>query len=154
MSKVVRTVANQLIPFIFIFGLYIIIHGHLTPGGGFQGGAIIASGAALMIVAFGSARIQKRIKEKHLSILESSGAVIFIGLAFAGLAAAGVFFFNSLTGSPVFGHIPPTGPNPGDIWTGGIIPLMNVAVGLKVFAGLSAIILVMSLASSEEEVEE
>lgn len=154
MSKIVRTVANQLILFIFIFGLYIIIHGHITPGGGFQGGAVIASGAALMIVAFGSSRIQKGIKEKHLSILESSGAVIFIGLAFAGLAAAGVFFFNTLIGSLVFGHTPPTGPNPGDIWTGGIIPLMNVAVGLKVFAGLSAIILVMALASSGEEVEE
>ena len=54
MSKIVRTVSNQLILLVLIFGLYIIMHGHVTPGGGFQGGAIVASGTALIIVAFGS----------------------------------------------------------------------------------------------------
>jgi energy-converting hydrogenase B subunit I len=152
MSKIVRTVSNQLILLVLIFGLYIIMHGHVTPGGGFQGGAIVASGAALIIVAFGSYEVQKRLKERHLSILESGGALIFIGLAFAGMAT--VFFYNFLVGSPVFGHIPPFGPNPGDIWTGGVVPLMNIAVGLKVLAGLSAIVLVMALASSGEEMEE
>jgi len=152
MSKIVRTVSNQLILLVLIFGLYIIMHGHVTPGGGFQGGAIVASGTALIIVAFGSYEVQKRLKERHLSILESGGALIFIGLAFAGMAT--VFFYNFLVGSPVFGHIPPFGPNPGDIWTGGVVPLMNIAVGLKVLAGLSAIVLVMALASSGEEMEE
>jgi len=152
MSKIVRTISNQLILLVLIFGLYIIMHGHVTPGGGFQGGAIVASGAALIIVAFGSYEVQKRLKERHLSILESGGALIFIGLAFAGMAT--VFFYNFLVGSPVFGHIPPFGPNPGDIWTGGVVPLMNIAVGLKVLAGLSAIVLVMALASSGEEMEE
>jgi len=152
MSKIVRTISNQLILLILIFGLYIIMHGHVTPGGGFQGGAVVASGAALIIVAFGSYEVQKRLKERHLSILESSGALIFIGLAFAGMAT--VFFYNFLVGSPVFGHIPPSGPNPGDIWTGGVVPLMNLGVGLKVLAGLSAIVLALALASSGEEMEE
>jgi energy-converting hydrogenase B subunit I len=152
MSKIVRTISNQLILFIVIFGLYIIMHGHVTPGGGFQGGAVVASGAALIIVAFGSYEVQKRLKERHLSILESSGGLIFIGLAFAGMAT--VFFYNFLVGSPVFGHIPPFGPNPGDIWTGGVVPLMNIGVGLKVLAGLSAIVLALALASSGEEMEE
>ena len=152
MSKIVRTISNQLILFILIFGLYIIMHGHITPGGGFQGGAVVASGAALIIVAFGSHQVQKRLKERHLSIMESGGALLFIGLAFGGLAT--VFFYNFLVGSPVFGHIPPSGPNPGNIWTGGVIPLMNIGVGLKVIAGLSAIVLVMALASSGEEIEE
>lgn len=152
MSKIVRTVSNQLILLVLIFGLYIIMHGHVTPGGGFQGGAIVASGAALIIVAFGSYEIQKRLKERNLSILESGGALIFIGLAFAGMAT--VFFYNFLVGSPVFGHIPPFGSNPGDIWTGGVVPLMNIGVGLKVLAGLSAIVLAMALAASGEEMEE
>jgi len=152
MSKIVRTISNQLILLVLIFGLYIIMHGHVTPGGGFQGGAIVASGAALIIVAFGSYEIQKRLKERHLSILESGGALIFIGLAFAGMAT--VFFYNFLVGSPVFGHIPPFGSNPGDIWTGGVVPLMNIGVGLKVLAGLSAIVLAMALAASGEEMEE
>ena len=152
MSKIVRTISNILVLLVFIFGLYIIMHGHVTPGGGFQGGAVIASGAALLIVAFGSYNIQKRLKEHHLSILESSGGLIFIGLAFGGLAT--IFFYNFLAGSPIFGHIPPSGPNPGDVWTGGVIPLMNIGVGLKVLAGLSAVVLVMALASSGIEVEE
>ncbi len=113
---------------------------------------MFASGVALLIVAFGSYDIQKRLKEHHLSILESSGALMFIGLAFGGIAI--VFFYNFLVGSPIFGHIPPPGPNPGDMWTGGVIPLMNVAVGLKVIAGLSVIVLVMALACSKIEIEE
>ena len=152
MSKIVRTISNILSLFIFVYGLYIIIHGHLTPGGGFQGGAVVASGVALLIVAFGSHNIHKSLKEHHLSILESGGALIFIGLAFGGIAT--VFFYNFLVGASIFGHIPPSGPNPGDIWTGGVIPFMNLAVGLKVLAGLSAILLVMALATSVMEVEE
>jgi energy-converting hydrogenase B subunit I len=152
MSKIVRTMSNQLILLVLIFGLYIIMHGHITPGGGFQGGAIVASGTALIVVAFGSYEVQKRLKERNLSILESGGALIFIGLAFAGMAT--IFFYNFLVGSPVFGHIPPFGSNPGDIWTGGVVPLMNIGVGLKVLAGLSAIILAMALAASGEEMEE
>jgi len=151
MSKIVRTMSNILILFIFIYGLYIIMHGHLTPGGGFQGGAVVASGVALLIAAFGSQNLHKSLKEHHLSILESSGGLIFIGVAFGGIAS--VFFYNFLVGSPVFGHIPPSGPNPGDIWTGGVIPFMNLAVGLKVSAGLSAILLVMALATNLTEVE-
>jgi energy-converting hydrogenase B subunit I len=152
MSKIVRTISHFLTPLILIFGLYVIMHGHLTPGGGFQGGAVFASGIALLIVAFGSYNIQKKLKEHHFSILESSGAVIFIGLAFGGIATA--FFHNFLVGSSLLGHIPPIGSNPGDIWTAGVIPLMNIAVGLKVIAGLSVIVLVMALASSKIEIEE
>lgn len=152
MSKIVRTMSRPLSLFIFIYGLYIIIHGHLTPGGGFQGGAVFASGVALLIVAFGSADIHQSLKEHHLSILESSGGLIFIGLAFGGLAT--IFFYNFLVGSSIFGNIPPTGPNPGDIWTGGVIPFMNLGVGLKVLAGLSSIILVLALATNQTEVEE
>lgn len=152
MSKIVRTVSNQLSLLIFIFGLYVIMHGHVTPGGGFQGGAVVASGAALLIVAFGSREIQKGLKERHLSIIESSGALIFIGLAFGGLGT--LFFYNFLVGSPIFGNIPPSGPGSADVWTGGVLPLMNIGVGLKVIAGLSAIVLVMALVSSGEEIEE
>lgn len=152
MSKIVRTMASPLILFAFIYGLYIIMHGHLTPGGGFQGGAIFASGVALFIVAFGSDYLHKNLKEHNLSVLESSGALVFIGLAFGGLAV--VFFYNFLVGSPIFGHIPAYGSNPGDMWTGGVIPFMNLAVGLKVLAGLSAILLVMALATNVAEVEE
>ena len=152
MSKIVRTISRPLILFILIYGLYVIVHGHLTPGGGFQGGAVFASGVALLVVAFGAVNIHKSVKEHQLSIIESSGALIFIGLAFGGLAT--VFFYNFLVGSSIFGNIPPVGSNPGDIWTAGVIPFMNIAVGLKVIAGLSAILLTMALGTSMTEVEE
>ena len=153
LSKIVRTVANQLILFILIFGLYVIMHGHLTPGGGFQGGAVIVSGVVMLLVAFSSQELKKSLSERLLSIMESSGALIFIGLAFAGISI--VFFYNFLVGTTmIFGRIPATGPGPGDIWTGGFIPLMNLAVGLKVVAGLSAVVLAMALFSSGEEIEE
>lgn len=149
MSKIVRSTSEFLIPFIFIFGLYMIMHGHLTPGGGFQGGAVFASGMALLVVAFGSHKLEKKSKPYVLSMLESTGALAFIGLAFGGIAVG--FFYNFLVGSSIFGHIPSSGPNRGDMWTGGTIPLMNLAVGLKVIAGLSLIVLVMALASDKTE---
>ncbi len=152
MSKIVRTITNLFTPFILMFGIYVIMHGHITPGGGFQGGAVFASGIALLVVAFNSAKVQQKLKEHHLSVIESSGALMFIGLAFAGLAIT--FFYNFLVGSPIFGQIPPDGSNPGSIWTAGVIPLMNIAVGLKVIAGLSAIVLVMALASSNIRIDE
>jgi multicomponent Na+:H+ antiporter subunit B len=152
LSKIVRTMANQLILFILVFGLYVIAHGHITPGGGFQGGAVIVSGVVMLLVAFSSHEFKKSLSERILSIVESSGAVIFAVLAFAGIGT--VFFFNFLVGTPIFGGIPNPGPGAGDIWTGGVIPLMNFAVGLKVIAGLSAVVLAMALFSSGEEVEE
>ena len=152
LSKVVRTVANQLIVFILIFGLYIIAHGQLTPGGGFQGGAVIVSGVVMLLVAFNAKELKKSLRERTLSIMESSGALMFAALAFAGIGTA--FFYNLLVGTPIFGHVPSTGANPGDIWTGGVVPLMNLAVGIKVVAGLTAVVLAMALFSSGEEMEE
>jgi len=144
-SKIVKTVASIIFPMITVFGIYVILHGHLTPGGGFQGGAVTASGFALLLVAFGSSVIAKKVKESHLSILESIGALGFVSLALLGLSVT--FFYNFLAGSNfVFGRIPPFGSNPGDMNTGGVLPLMNISVGLKVVAGLSAIVLVMAFA--------
>ena len=75
MSKIVRTMAIPLILFVLIYGLYIIMHGHLTPGGGFQGGAIFASGIALLIVSFGSEHVHKILKgtpSLYLGMLRSA----------------------------------------------------------------------------------
>ncbi len=152
MSKIVRTMANQLVVFILIFGLYVIAHGHLTPGGGFQGGAVIVSGVVMLLVAFSSKELKKSLRERVLSIMESTGALIFAALAFAGIGTA--FFYNLLVGTPIFGRIPTPGANPGDFWTGGLVPLMNLAVGIKVVAGLAGVVLAMALFSSGEEVEE
>jgi len=152
MSKIVKTISGIAFPFITIFGLYVIAHGHLTPGGGFQGGAIVASGCAMVLVSYGSIWIMDRVKEKNLSILESLGAVCFILLALLGLGFGTVFFNNFLVGTnSLFGVVPAVGSGLADINTGGVIPLMNFAVGLKVIAGLFGIVLVMAYASRTKE---
>ena len=129
MSVIVRTVANLLFCFIIVYGLYIIMHGHLSPGGGFQGGVIIAASAALLFVAYGYKFADEKYSEKGFTFLKSAGALAFTGLAFAGIGIA--FFYN------IFWHeqIVLYGP-PGTLFSAGIIPFMNFAVGTKVLAGI------------------
>jgi multicomponent Na+:H+ antiporter subunit B len=163
MSKIVKTITSIILPFSTIFGLYIIAHGHLTPGGGFQGGAILASAFAMMLIAFGSNWIIFRDKkpdpnesindfeakiENKLSILESLGALGFIILALFGITFSAIFFKNFLVGNEyIFGVIPDFGSRIANINSAGVLPLMNFAVGLKVVAGLFAIVLIMAYSS-------
>ena len=142
MSKIVRTQANFLYPLILIFGFYIVMHGHLTPGGGFQGGAVIATGIALVVVAYGYERIKGWIKKTHLTAAEGIGLLCFIITAFVGLGTS--FFYNFLANSGlIFGESVPYGINPGYLNTAGTLPIMNLAVGIEVLGGLGAIILYM-----------
>jgi energy-converting hydrogenase B subunit I len=152
MTKIVKTTANILFPFTLIFGLYVIAHGHLTPGGGFQGGAIVASGCALLLVAYGSPWVFGQVKDKRLAVFESLGAIGFITIAFLGIFFSAVFFGNFLAGSgSLFGAVLPTGSTLANFNTGGVLPLMNFAVGVKVIAGLFVIVLIMAAASSSRE---
>ena len=146
MSKVIRFMSGVLAPIIFVYGAYIIMHGHITPGGGFQGGAIVASGVILLMLAHGAEATHHKFKEKHIVLMESAGSLLFIGLGFLGLFVT--FFFNFLVGTPFFGNIPPTGPNAGDFNTSGVVALMNLAVGLKVAAGISSVLLTIGIASA------
>ena len=143
MSRIVRTITNILYSFILIYGFYIIMHGHLTPGGGFQGGAVVASGIALVLIAYGYTTVKEWIRESRLSILESVGALAFIGIAFLGIGTT--FFYNFLANSGgLFGDATVIGINLGNLNTSGVLPLMNWAVGLKVLAGLGSIVLLMA----------
>ena len=143
MSKIVRTITNILYSSILIFGFYIIMHGHLTPGGGFQGGAVVASGIALVLIAYGYDTVKSWMKKSNLSVLESIGALGFIGIAFLGIGTT--FFYNFLANSRgLFGDPTVIGINPGNLDTSGVLPLMNWAVGLKVLAGLGSVVLLMA----------
>jgi len=144
MSKIVRTVADVIYPFIAIFGAYLILHGHLTPGGGFQGGAVIASAFAMILVVFGTT---KGFDKSKLSLTESAGLLLFIGLGFAGICTA--FFFNSMANEGgIFGDEVIAGSTEGIINTGGMVPLMNIAVGLEVAAAICLILIAMTESSA------
>lgn len=147
MSVIVRTVTRFVYALIIVFGSYVIMHGHLTPGGGFQGGAVVASAFALVLVAFGTAGMKGILNRHILQSLEEVGALAFLGLAFAGVGTA--FFYNILANSgPVFG-----GSDPAALASGGVLPLMNWAVGLKVMTGIASILIIMVIGARKEAVE-
>jgi energy-converting hydrogenase B subunit I len=144
MSRIVRTGADLLYPAVLIFGLYIVAHGHLTPGGGFQGGAVIATGGALVIVAYSYKEVTGWLTKNVLMGQEVIGLVGFIGVALIALAFGQVFFFNYLNASgSLFGIPVPYGINAGELNTGGFVPLMNFSVGCEVWGGLTLVILYM-----------
>jgi multicomponent Na+:H+ antiporter subunit B len=151
MSKIVRLSADIMYPFVVIFGLYVIMHGHITPGGGFQGGAVVATGAALVIVAYAFHDVKAMVPKVLLYLQESCGLLLFIGAGLAGMLLAFPFFFNWLANSgSLFGMTVPFGPNPGELNTAGFLPLMNIAVGIEVWGGLTLVILYM-LSGVEKE---
>jgi len=81
MTPIIKTVALALAVPITVFGLYIIAHGHLTPGGGFPGGAVIATLVALFLIAFGKDIGARALNKKMFSGLETVGLVGFALLA-------------------------------------------------------------------------
>ena len=114
-----------LFPLILVFGSYIFIHGHLTPGGGFQGGAVIAS--AFLLIYLGCR--ERRIIEKMANTIESLGGLIFVVVGLVGLAVGGYFLLNFL----------PMG-QPYRLLSAGIIPIIYIAIGFKVGSELASII--------------
>lgn len=130
MGIVLETMVNLILPITFVLGAYIILHGHLTPGGGFQGGVVLAAGIALIFFAYGRNEACKKYIPHHVNKLESFGAVFFLALAFVGIYKSDWFFSNVLSHGTA-----------GNLFSSGTIFLMNIAVGLKVFAGMALIIL-------------
>ena len=124
-SLIVYTGCRFLFPVLMLVGTYIFIHGHLTPGGGFQGGAIVASGFLLMYLGCKG----KRIKFKASKVIEVLGGLIFVGLGIAGLTMGQDFLFNFL----------PKG-EAGELFSAGIIPIIYIGIGLKVGSELAGII--------------
>ena len=147
MSKIVRTAANLLFPFILIFGFYVIVHGHLTPGGGFQGGAVMATGLAMIIAAHNYERIQSAFKKDLLKTLEGTALVLFLTTAVSGFVVGKPFLTNWIVQAGGLFAGTPTAA--GNLNTGGIIPLLNVFVGLEVLGALTLIVLTMLSGAKE-----
>jgi multicomponent Na+:H+ antiporter subunit B len=125
-SEIVRTAAEILVPLICIFAAYIIMNGHLSAGGGFQGGAVIASGVLLTLLAFP----QYQPNLEFLSITESVAGALFVFAGIAGLIVAGGFLDNRILPLGQFGAF----------FSAGAIPLLSVCLGIKVGCELSVIL--------------
>ncbi len=125
-SYLLQTGSKILFPFVILLGIYVFIHGHLTPGGGFQGGAIVATGFLLMLIAY------KNFKLGHnqLTWVESLAGITFVSIGMWGLITGGTFLENSF--------IPKGTLN--SLFSGGIIPIIYIAVGFKVAAELTGVL--------------
>ena len=143
MTLIVKTAARIAVGFILLFGIHIVIHGHVSPGGGFAGGIIIALSFILIMLAFGKELMLKKVSASIVSSFESLGAVLLLAIALAGFLG-GYFFLNFFT-------------NKGDpfrVFSAGIIPLCNIVISLKVGAGLLSIFVVLIILKSTTEKDE
>lgn len=87
----IRTVCRIMIPFIQLFGLYVIAHGELGPGGGFQGGVILGASIILLTVVFGREEGRRRLSEKAGTLLAPTGVLIYAGIGVICMLAGGAF---------------------------------------------------------------
>ena len=78
MTLIVKTITDFVAAFIVVFGAYIVLYGHLTPGGGFAGGVIIACAFILVLLAHGKEKAFARLPERVAHILDSGGALAFL----------------------------------------------------------------------------
>jgi len=122
---ILRTGAGLLFPFLLALGAYIILHGHLTPGGGFQGGAIIAAAFFVPLLS----RPESPFNEAVASVIEGAAGAMFIVIGLLSLTNGGSFL------EPLLG----TGEL-GELFSAGSLPLLYVAVGLKVGAELAGLL--------------
>lgn len=118
---ILQTAAKILVPPIFIFGIYVILAGHLGPGGGFSGGAVIGAGLILYQNAFGFTRTEKFFTAKTYRIM-SFGALACYSLAKS---------YSFYTGANHIASVIPLG-TPGAILSSGLILLLNICVGIVV----------------------
>jgi multicomponent Na+:H+ antiporter subunit B len=79
-SIIIKTIARILVPFIQVFGLYVIMHGHSSPGGGFQGGVILGASFILLAIAYGTDGMQSRFSEKVMTVLTSGGVFLYAAI--------------------------------------------------------------------------
>ncbi|WP_371614326.1 MnhB domain-containing protein [Streptomyces sp. NBC_00454] len=120
-----RLFGALLLPVTLLTGVYIVAHGQLTPGGGFQGGVVLATGLHLAYVA-ADYRVLKQVRP--LAVLDVADAVAagaFTALGVAGLVVAGAFLANFL----------PLGTFD-RLSSAGLVPVLNAAVGVEVGSGV------------------
>ena len=144
MTVIVKTVASWVKVLIFLFGIYIIIFGHLTPGGGFAGGVILASSYVLLMLAYGRKFAEENLSLPVASKLDCVGAFLFALIAILGLVLGGSFFVNFLYQKYLPGE-------PLNLISAGTIPFSNIFIGLKVGASLFLVILALSISCKGKE---
>lgn len=132
MSNIVKTTTKLVSPFLVTYSIYIMIYGHLSPGGGFQAGVILAVSVILLLTAHGYKDLEKNIKIWQFKMVEVAMALGILLLVTVGILFGGMFYNFIHRGT--FG-LP---------FSGGFIPIFNMLVGLKVGAGFMVIYYILT----------
>jgi multisubunit Na+/H+ antiporter MnhB subunit len=139
MTLIVKKTTQLIAGMIFMYGIYIIVHGHLTPGGGFAGGVIIAGSLILITLAYGVDFLKLMKEESGSTILESLATLMVIMIATTGFLVGSKVFFNNFLPKGIVG----------ELISAGVLPLYNIFIGTEVAA--SIFIIFLSLIIFKEE---
>lgn len=134
-SVIVRSAADFFLPLACVYGAYVVLHGHLSPGGGFQGGVLVASAILLVFLGYGSLKVRKTFNDHKLHSSETVAEILYVVIAligvFTGLNFCVNFVFN---GQQVDTSV-----------------LMNHAVGYHVMGGIICLLsMMLSLLDKDE----
>jgi multicomponent Na+:H+ antiporter subunit B len=140
MSEIVKTISRLSAGLIFFYGVYVVLFGHLTPGGGFAGGVVISGAFILLIVANGTDEEKIKGEKERAGFLESLGIFLFLMISVVGLFMGTFFFLNFLgKGRPL------------NMLSAGTIPLCNIGVGIEVSAALCSVVIAFILVKKGEK---
>lgn len=127
MDVIIRTVIKGIAPFVILLGVAIMFHGHLTPGGSFPGGAMVASGFALIAIAFSADEAEGMISERAIHILEAMAVLV---VAYVIIFETFVRSYSGLFG--LFG-----------LWSSVEVVALNVAGGVMVLGALTLVVILL-----------
>lgn len=136
MTLIVKTITRLTVGLILIYAIYIALQGHMSPGGGFDGGVIIALSFIHLMLAFGKDRVLRTINQKKGLLLSSIGMALFLFLARIG-------FIGSQAKEVTGGHF--------KLFGAGLIPLYEAAIAFMVGAGLFTMFLALALFAGEDQ---
>ena len=138
-SEIVRIFTRKLFPFMLLYGCYLISHGHLSPGGGFQGGVIFGSALILLCLVEGVKVAEKRFRENILSLVKNIGMLIFVMMGFIGMFL-GNYFLSDFMPRGEIGTVP----------SGGLILFLNLTIAFMVGTGIAVVFYRLIRFGSEE----
>lgn len=121
---IVKSVTRAIIPFVQLYGIYTVLFGHVSPGGGFAGGAMIGTSLILYTLVFGSVKAKQKFSHQVSELAESGGILIYVGVGLVAMFV-GLPYLSNLAA----GFLPGV---PGMLLSAGMIPLLMIAIGVKV----------------------
>jgi len=142
MTLIVKKTTQLIGGMIFMYGIYVIIHGHLTPGGGFAGGVIVAGSMILVTLAYGGDFMKLIREEAGTTIVESLATLMVIFIATSGFLFGTKIFFNNFLPKGIVG----------ELISAGVLPLYNIFVGTEVAASIFIIFLSLIIYKEESSI--